>query len=108
MSQTPRPSALSRVWAVIRNSPFVKRSIALDVIQGTLVGAGLAFVTAILLILAQVIAMQTTVNGLEQHDAVWQGQQWHPGAQPALRPTSPSTCRYVQLQRRLLQPVTWL
>ncbi|HEX8997607.1 MAG TPA: DUF1214 domain-containing protein [Ktedonobacterales bacterium] len=63
MSQTSRPSALSRVWAVIRNSPFVKRTIALDVIQGTLVGAGLAIVTAILLILTQVIALQTTVNG---------------------------------------------
>ncbi len=63
MSQTSRPSALTRVWDVIRNSPFVKRNIALDVIQGTLMGAGLAFVTAILLILAQVSAMQTTVNG---------------------------------------------
>lgn len=63
MSQTSRPSALTRVWAVIRNSPFVKRSIALDVIQGILVGSGLAILTAILLILAQVTAMQTTVDG---------------------------------------------
>jgi hypothetical protein len=63
MSQTSRLSTLSRVWAVIRNSPLVKRTIALDVIQGMLVGAGLAIITAILLILAQVVAMRTTVNG---------------------------------------------
>ena len=40
---------------------FFKR--VLDVVPGILVGAVLAFVTALLLITAQVHAMQTTVNG---------------------------------------------
>ena len=40
---------------------FFKR--VLDVVPGILVGAVLAFVTALLLITAQVNAMQTTVNG---------------------------------------------
>jgi hypothetical protein len=58
MSQTSRPSALSRVWAVIR-----KLTVVADVVPGVLVGAVLAFSTALLLITAQVHAMQTTVNG---------------------------------------------
>ncbi len=58
MSQTSRPSALSRVWAVIR-----KLTVVLDVVPGVFVGAVLAFITAILLITAQSHAMQTTVNG---------------------------------------------
>jgi hypothetical protein len=35
----------------------------LDVVAGVIVGAGLAILTAILLIAAQAHAMQTTVNG---------------------------------------------
>src|SRR5690349_17053980 len=58
MSQPSPPSALSRVWAVIR-----KLSVIVDVVPGVLVGAVLAVVTAILLVAAQVHAMQTTVNG---------------------------------------------
>jgi hypothetical protein len=58
MSQTSRPSALIRVWAVIR-----KLTIVAGVVPGVLVGAVLALVTALLLITAQVHAMQTTVNG---------------------------------------------
>lgn len=58
MQHNARPSALSRVWAVIR-----KLTIVLDVAAGILVGAALALVTALLLITAQVHAMQTTVNG---------------------------------------------
>jgi len=38
----------SHVWAAIRNTPLVKRRIVLDVVQGILVGAGLAILTAIL------------------------------------------------------------
>lgn len=63
MEHPPRSPSSNRVWAFIRNSPFVRRTIALDVIQGVLAGAGLAIITAVLLILAQVVAMQTTVNG---------------------------------------------
>jgi MFS superfamily sulfate permease-like transporter len=48
----------TRVRAVIR-----KLTVILDVLPGVLVGAVLAFVTALLLISAQVNAMQTTVNG---------------------------------------------
>ena len=51
-------SFFSRVWAVIR-----KLTVVLDVVPGVIVGAVLAFVTALLLIAAQVQAMQTTVNG---------------------------------------------
>ncbi len=58
MSQTSRPSGLSRVWAVVR-----KLIVVLDVVPGALVGAVLAFATALLLISAQVHAIQTTVNG---------------------------------------------
>ncbi len=58
MSQTSRPLALSRVWAVIR-----KLTVVVDVVPGVIVGAVLAFATALLLIAAQVHAMQTTVNG---------------------------------------------
>ncbi len=58
MSQTSRPSALSRIWAVIR-----KLTVVLDVVPGVLVGAVLAFVTALLLITAEFHSMQTTVNG---------------------------------------------
>lgn len=58
MSQTARPSARSRVWAVSR-----KLTIVLDVVPGVIVGAVLALVTALLLITAQVHALQTTVNG---------------------------------------------
>jgi hypothetical protein len=35
-----------RVWAVIRDSPLVNRTIVLDVVQGILVGAGLNAITA--------------------------------------------------------------
>jgi hypothetical protein len=45
------------------NSSLVKRTIVLDVVQGILVGARLAILTAILLITAQFNALQTTVNG---------------------------------------------
>ena len=58
MNQSSRSSALNRVWAVIRKLTFV-----LDIVPGVLVGAVLAFSTALLLITAQVNAMQTTVNG---------------------------------------------
>jgi len=51
-------SFFSRVWAVIR-----KLTVVLDVVAGMIVGAVLAFSTAILLIAAQVHGMQTTVNG---------------------------------------------
>ena len=51
-------SFFSRVWAVIR-----KLTVVLDVVQGIIVGAVLAFLTALLLITAQVNAMKTTVNG---------------------------------------------
>lgn len=47
-----------RVWAVIR-----KLTVVLDIVPGVIVGAVFAFVTALLLITAQVNAMQTTVNG---------------------------------------------
>jgi hypothetical protein len=47
-----------RVWAVIR-----KLTVVLVVVPGVLLGAVLAFITALLLIAAQVHAMQTTVNG---------------------------------------------
>jgi hypothetical protein len=47
-----------RVWAIIR-----KLTIVVDVVAGVIVGATLALVTALLLITAQVHAMQTTVNG---------------------------------------------
>lgn len=58
MRHTSRPSALNRVWAVLR-----KLTVVLNVVPGVLVGAVLAVVTALLLITAQVHAMQTTVNG---------------------------------------------
>jgi len=58
VNQTSSPSALSRVWAVIR-----KLTVVAFVVPGALVGAVLAFVTALLLITAQVNAMETTVNG---------------------------------------------
>ncbi len=58
MSQTSRPSASSRVWAIAR-----KLAIILDIAPGVIVGAALAFATALFLISAQVNAMQTTVNG---------------------------------------------
>jgi hypothetical protein len=58
MSQTARPPALRRVWAVSRTITVV-----LPVVVGVIVGACLALGTAILLIGAQVPAMQTTVNG---------------------------------------------
>ena len=48
----------SRVWALIR-----KLTVVLAVVPGVLVGVVLALVTALLLITAQVHAMQTTVNG---------------------------------------------
>jgi hypothetical protein len=48
----------SRAWAVIS-----KLTVVADVVPGVLVGAVLAFATALLLITAQVHAMQTTVNG---------------------------------------------
>ncbi len=51
-------SFFSRVWAVMR-----KLTIVLDVVPGVIVGAVFAFVTAIVLITAQVNAIQTTVNG---------------------------------------------
>src|SRR6202011_6227345 len=51
-------SFFSRVWAVIR-----KLTVVLDVVAGMIVGAVLAFSTAILLIAAQVHGMQTTVDG---------------------------------------------
>lgn len=50
--------AFSRARPVIR-----KFTVVLDVAPGILVGAVFAFVTALLLITAQVHAMQTTVNG---------------------------------------------
>ena len=58
MSQASRPAAPRSVWAVIR-----KLTVVLDVLPGMIVGAVLAFVTALLLISAQVHAMQSTVNG---------------------------------------------
>lgn len=58
MSQTSRPSALIRVWAVIS-----KLTVVAGVVPGVLVGAVLAFVTALLLVTSQVHAMQTTING---------------------------------------------
>ena len=58
MEQNVRSPARHRVWAFLW-----KRTIVLDVVQGILVGAGLAILTAILLINAQANAMQTTVNG---------------------------------------------
>lgn len=48
----------SGVWPVI-----LKLTVALDVVAGGIVGAVLAFSTAILLTTAQVHGMQTTVNG---------------------------------------------
>ena len=51
MSQTARPSALSRLTVV------------LVVVAGVIVGAVLALGTAIVLITTEVPAMQTTVNG---------------------------------------------
>lgn len=48
----------SRVWAILR-----KLSVVLDVVPGVVVGAVLAFGTALVLITTQVQAMQTTVNG---------------------------------------------
>ena len=53
----------TRVWAFIRNNPLFKLAIVADVGAGALVGAVFALVTALLLITAQVNAMQTTVNG---------------------------------------------
>jgi hypothetical protein len=58
VTQTSSPSALGRVWAVIR-----KLTVVAFVVPGALVGAVLALVTALLLISAEVNAMQTTVNG---------------------------------------------
>jgi hypothetical protein len=58
LNQTSLPSDLSRLWAVIR-----KLTVVAFVVPGVLVGAVLALVTALLLIAAQVNAMQTTVNG---------------------------------------------
>ena len=58
MEQNVRSPALHRIWAFLW-----KRTIVLDVVQGILVGAGLAILTAILLINAEANAMQTTVNG---------------------------------------------
>ena len=58
MEQDARSPAFNRVWAVIR-----KLTVVLDVVPGVIVGAVLAFGTALLLITAQVHAMQTTVNG---------------------------------------------
>jgi hypothetical protein len=58
MQQTSRSPALIRAWAVIR-----KLSVVLDVVAGVIVGAVLALSTALLIITAQVHAMQTTVNG---------------------------------------------
>ena len=49
---------LPRAWAVIR-----KLTVVLYVVAGVIVGAVLAFSTAILLITAQVHGMETTVNG---------------------------------------------
>ena len=53
-----RSPALHRVLAFL-----LKRTIVADVVQGIIVGAVLAFLTATLLITAQVNAMKTTVNG---------------------------------------------
>ena len=47
---------------IIRIFTF-NRTIFTDVVQGILLGCGLAFITAILMINAEVKAMQTTVNG---------------------------------------------
>ena len=58
MSRTSLPSAPSRLRAVVR-----KLTVVAYVVPGALVGAVFAFVTALLLITAQVNAMQTTVNG---------------------------------------------
>jgi hypothetical protein len=55
MSQTARPPAVSRVWSVF--------AVVLVVVLGVVVGAVLAFGTALVLITTQVPAMQTTVNG---------------------------------------------
>ncbi len=58
MNRTSLPSAPSRLWAIVR-----KLTVVAYVVPGGLVGAVFAFVTALLLITAQVNAMQTTVNG---------------------------------------------
>ena len=58
MSHPARPSARRRGWAGIR-----KLTLVLDVVLGVLLGAVLAGGTALLLITAQIQAMQTTVNG---------------------------------------------
>jgi hypothetical protein len=58
MSQSSPPSARRSVWDGVR-----RLTVVLDVLPGILVGAVLAFATALLLISAQVNAMQTTVNG---------------------------------------------
>ena len=58
MNRTSLPSAPGRLWAVVR-----KLTVVGFVVPGALVGAVFAFVTALLLITAQVNAMQTTVNG---------------------------------------------
>src|SRR5262245_16987649 len=58
MRRASHRSALSRVRPVIR-----KLTVVAAVAPGVLVGAVLALVTALLLIAAQVHAMQTTVNG---------------------------------------------
>ena len=58
MTQTSPPSALKRLWVVIR-----RFTVVVYVVAGLLVGAVLALSTALLLISAQVHAMQTTVNG---------------------------------------------
>jgi hypothetical protein len=58
MEHNVRSPARHRVWAFLW-----KRTIVADVVQGILVGAGLAILTAILLINAEANTMQTTVNG---------------------------------------------
>lgn len=58
MSQTSPQTHSSRIWDVAR-----KLSILVYVVPGVLVGAVFALVTALLLITAQLDAVQTTVNG---------------------------------------------
>jgi hypothetical protein len=58
MGQDPHTPPVNRIWTVIR-----KLTIVLDIIPGVIVGALLAFTTALFLITAQFNTMQTTVNG---------------------------------------------
>jgi len=55
---TPKQSVWKTFFSIM-----LKRTIIADLVQGVIVGAVLAFITANLLINAEVNSMQTTVNG---------------------------------------------